>query len=80
VLAILLEVAKASPEVLVDPPPLALFRGFGESALDFELRVWTGLANHLEVRSHIAIAVNGALRDAAIEIPFPQRDLHVKTS
>jgi len=78
VLAILLDVAKASPDVLDDPPPLALFRGFGDSALDFELRIWTGLATHLEVRSRIAIAVNAVLREAAIEIPFPQRDLHIK--
>ncbi len=78
VLAILLDVAKASPEVLEDPPPLALFRGFGDSALNFELRFWTGLATFLEVESHIAIAVNAALREAAIEIPFPQRDLHIK--
>jgi potassium-dependent mechanosensitive channel len=78
VLAILLDVAKASSEVLEDPPPLALFRGFGDSALNFELRVWTGLATYLEVHSRIAIAVNAALREAAIEIPFPQRDLHIK--
>jgi small-conductance mechanosensitive channel len=78
VLAILLGVAKASSEVLEDPPPLALFRGFGDSALNFELRVWTGLATYLEVHSRIAIAVNAALREAAIEIPFPQRDLHIK--
>jgi potassium-dependent mechanosensitive channel len=80
VLAILLEVAKASPEVLEDPPPLALFRGFGDSALNFELRVWTGLTTYLEVHSRIAIALNAALREAAIEIPFPQRDLHIKSS
>ena len=78
VLAILLDVAKASPEVLDDPPPLALFRGFGESSLNFELRIWTGLATYLEVHSRIAIAVNAALREAAIAIPFPQRDLHIK--
>jgi len=78
VLEILLGVANASPEILKDPPPLALFRGFGDSALNFELRVWTGLAAYLEVHSRIAIAVNTALREAAIEIPFPQRDLHIK--
>jgi small-conductance mechanosensitive channel len=78
VLAILLDVAKASSDVLEDPPPLALFRGFGDSALNFELRVWTGLTTYLEVHSRIAIAVNAALLEAAIEIPFPQRDLHIK--
>jgi small-conductance mechanosensitive channel len=78
VLTILLDVARASSDVLQDPPPLALFRGFGDSALNFELRVWTGLAAYLEVHSRIAIAVNTALREAAIEIPFPQRDLHIK--
>jgi small-conductance mechanosensitive channel len=78
ILAILLDVAKSSSEVLEDPPPLALFRGFGDSALNFELRVWTGLATYLEVHSRIAIAVNAALREAAIEIPFPQREIHIK--
>lgn len=78
VLAILLAVARASSEVLEEPAPLALFRGFGDSALNFELRVWTGLATYLEVQSSIAIAVNAALIEAGIVIPFPQRDVHVK--
>jgi small-conductance mechanosensitive channel len=78
VLAILTEVAKASPEVLQDPEPLALFRGFGDSSLNFELRVWTALSNFLEVHSHIALAVNAALEEAKIEIPFPQRVVSIK--
>jgi len=78
VLAILTDVAKSSSEVLEDPPPLALFRGFGDSALNFELRAWTGLSTYLEVQSRIAIAVNTALAEAQIEIPFPQRELHIK--
>ncbi len=41
VLEILEQVARANPEVLHEPAPEALFRGFGESALDFELRAWT---------------------------------------
>jgi small-conductance mechanosensitive channel len=78
VLAILIDVAKSSPEILDDPPPLALFRGFGDSALNFELRAWTGLANYLEVQSRIAIAVNAALEAAKIEIPFPQREVRIR--
>jgi potassium efflux system protein len=78
VLSILIDVAKSSPEVLEDPAPLALFRGFGDSALNFELRAWTGLANYLEVQSRIAIAVNAALEEAKIEIPFPQREFRIK--
>jgi small-conductance mechanosensitive channel len=78
VLSILIDVAKSSPEILEDPPPLALFRGFGDSALNFELRAWTGLANYLEVQSRIAIAVNAALAEAKIEIPFPQREFRIK--
>ena len=53
--------------------------GFGESSLDFEMRAWTeDIDDWTGVRSELAIATNTALAAAGIEIPFPQRDLHVK--
>lgn len=80
VLEILLQVAKEHPEVLEDPEPEALFRSFGDSSLDFALRCWTesdrGL---LPVQSDLAVAINAALAEAGIEIPFPQRDLHLRS-
>jgi small-conductance mechanosensitive channel len=77
VIEVLLAVASAIPEVNEDPAPLALFRGFGESSLDFELRCWTGAENYLPIQSKIAIAMNAALAEAGISIPFPQRDVRV---
>jgi potassium efflux system protein len=78
VLDLLTEVARAHPMVLDDPRPQALFLGFGDSALNFQLRAWTAHFNGWQVvRSDLAIGINAALRDARIQIPFPQRDLRL---
>ncbi len=80
VLALLEEVAKANPDVKTYPPPLALFLGFGDSSLDFELRAWTGrFETYLKVQSDVTIAINDALAAADITVPFPQRDLYLKS-
>ncbi len=80
VIALLHEVAAANPDVISDPEPMALFTGFGDSSLDFELRIWTESDDALTlVRSALATAVQDALDAAGIEVPFPQRDLHLKT-
>jgi small-conductance mechanosensitive channel len=80
VMAVLLEVAKVDERLLSDPEPYVLFMGFGESSLDFELRAWTvEFDSFLSVRSGLCVAVESALRAEGITIPFPQRDLHVKT-
>jgi len=77
---ILIEVAKSHPEVLAEPAPLALFEGFGESSLDFSIRCWTGAFDRfLAIRSDIRTGIHAALLDAGITIPFPQRDLHIKS-
>jgi small-conductance mechanosensitive channel len=78
VLEILRSVATAHPKALSDPPPLALCTGFGDSALKFELRVWTSVDDAESFLSQLAIAVHGALSAAKIEIPFPQRDVHIR--
>jgi small-conductance mechanosensitive channel len=78
VIALLVETATTVPGVLAKPSPLALFQGFGDSSLNFELRAWT---DHFEewgaIRSHIAVAVNNRLKAEGIEIPFPQRDVNL---
>jgi small-conductance mechanosensitive channel len=80
VLALLLDVARSHPRVLSEPAPSALFVGFGDSSLDFQLRAWTDrFEDHLRMRSELAVAVQRALREAGIAVPFPQRDLHVRT-
>jgi potassium-dependent mechanosensitive channel len=77
VLEILQDVARSHPDVLEDPAPSALFRGFGDSALNFELRAFTE-ADWLGVTSELAVATTEALESAGITIPFPQRDLHLR--
>ncbi len=81
VLGILKEVALANPLVLKSPQPLALFARFGESSLDFELHVWIAdVADRLSIVSEIGQAIAGSFRDAGIEIPFPQRDVHIHSA
>lgn len=77
----MLEVAAASPIVLAQPPPDVFFVGFGDSALEFEVAVWAGDTSYqpLRLRSALYYAIEAKLREAGIEIPFPQRDLHVRT-
>ena len=80
VLRILEEAALSHESVLEEPRPEALFMAFGESSLDFELRVWVrNIRLRLEVRSAILAQVDARFREAGIEIPFPQRDLHVRS-
>lgn len=78
VLSILTEIAKKHPEVLDSPPPSAIFKDFGESSIDFELRVWiSDIQQRLKVRSDLGLAIDQHFRAAGIVIPFPQRDLHL---
>jgi small-conductance mechanosensitive channel len=80
VLELLGKVAADHEDVLDEPAPAVLFRGFGDSSLDFEIRAWTGdFDRGLGVVSELGVAVNGVLAEAGIEIPFPQRDLHVRS-
>jgi small-conductance mechanosensitive channel len=79
VLELLLAVARAHPNVLAEPAPQALFLGFGESALKFELQAWTSrFSQWVVIRSELGVAVYAALREAGIEIPFPQREVRLR--
>jgi len=79
VLGLLTETASSISGVLASPAPMALFLGFGDSALNFELRAWT---DHFEqwgsIRSKMAVAVNNRLKAEGIEVPFPQRDVNLR--
>jgi small-conductance mechanosensitive channel len=80
VLRILTESGIAHESTLREPPPQALFMGFGDSSLDFELRVWVReIRNRLEVRSSVLTEIQRRFNEAGIEVPFPQRDLHVRS-
>ena len=77
VLELLEEVAHSHPDVLSEPAPSVLFRGFGDSSLNFEIRAFTE-EDWLRVMSELAVATTEALEAADITIPFPQRDLHLR--
>lgn len=80
VLKILLSCADSNPTVLTQPPPRALFITFGTSSLDFELRAWISDFNdRMMVASELNQDIENEFQIAGIEIPFPQRDLHLKS-
>jgi potassium-dependent mechanosensitive channel len=80
VIKLLVSVAESYPGVLLERPPMAFFMGFGESSLNFELRFWSAWQDTwVQLQSDVTVAVAKALREARIEIPFPQRDLHVRS-
>ena len=79
VIEILLKVAKEHPNVLKKPKPVVFFIGFGDSSLNFELSVW--LDNPIiqkPVTSELNQAIWQAFAQNKVEIPFPQRDLHIR--
>ncbi len=75
---LLLETAAANGLVLKDPAPDARLSSHGDSALTFHLRVWCNAADYWTVYFDLMEAVNGALVQNNIEIPFPQVDVHMK--
>ena len=77
---ILLEVADENKGILPQPKPDVLFQEYADSALVFDLRVWTReYINRPNVlKSQIYYAVFKKFKEHNIEIPFPQRDLHIK--
>ena len=80
VLQILQEAAQQHPDVLDDPAPSPIFVGFGDSSLDFELRAWMGDVNkRLRVKSELGQYVERRFREEGVQIPFPQRDLHLRS-
>ena len=80
--SLLLQAALDTPRVLNTPEPRVMMVGFGDSSVDFEIRLWIddpeeGLGN---IRSDVMKRVWKLFLDNDIEIPFPQRDLHIRTS
>lgn len=76
-------VAREHSEVITKgrmPGPVALFKSFGDSSLDFELRVWVrNIERRYHVTSDLNFAIDKAFRENGVEIPFPQRDLHLRS-
>ncbi len=77
---ILLSCANADDRILSKPEPAVIFRDFGESSLDFELRCWTSNFDlWFTISSELRYAINKAFEENKITIPFPQRDIYIKT-
>ena len=77
---IILGAVKEIPKVLSRPSPQVLFLGFGESSLDFEIRLFlNNFEDRFPIQHAIHTEVNKALEKAGISIPFPQRDLNIMT-
>jgi small-conductance mechanosensitive channel len=80
VMETLKECAEASSKVMRMPEPQVLFVNFGESSLDFELRVWiSNLDDRFSVKSQLHQEIDRRFRQAGIVIAFPQRDLHLRS-
>jgi small-conductance mechanosensitive channel len=76
---VLLAVARDNDKVLAEPPAEVRFEDFGESALAFALLCWIPNArDDLRIGSALRFEIEKALREAGIEVPFPQRDVRVK--
>jgi small-conductance mechanosensitive channel len=81
-LELMLEAAAECPRVLSRPTPNALLRGFGDSSVDLELRLWIddpseGVGN---VQSDVLLRIWDKFHANGVEIPFPQRDVHIRSA
>lgn len=77
-----IEATKKIDRVLDYPEPICNLMGFGDNSVDFELRFWisdpvNGVSN---VKSQVLLNLWDTLKEHNIEIPFPQRDLHIRSS
>ncbi|EXI87496.1 MAG: Potassium efflux system KefA precursor [Candidatus Accumulibacter regalis] len=76
----LMEVAGSNESVCDEPAPAALFLRFGESSLEFELRVFTRLVLYRSIVTHeLHMAIDKAFRERGITMSYPQRDVHLST-
>jgi small-conductance mechanosensitive channel len=81
VLKCLEEVAKESPDVLENPAPEVIFSNFGESSWNMQLRAWLkDPYEYYRIKSRLNQAIVRKFRENKVEIPFPQRDLHLRSS
>lgn len=77
---VLLQATEEQPLVLKDPKPMVHFVGFGESTLDFSVRVYLpDLDNRLATTHELHRAIYLGLAKAGIQIAFPQRDIHIRS-
>ena len=78
---ILLNIAREHPKALAEPPPNVFFESFGDFTYNFELVVWSEEMSYRPrvFTSELNFAIERAFREAKIELPYPQRDLHIRS-
>ena len=77
---ILLECADKQEKISASPKPFVRFNDFGESSLDFQLFFWTIETFRVEyLKSEIRYKIDAAFREEGVQIPFPQRDIHIRS-
>ena len=76
----LLAIAKATKKIMSRPEPIVVFDEFADSALLFRLLYWVDVDDRMTVKSEVNFAIHTLFREKGISIPFPQRDLHLKSS
>jgi potassium-dependent mechanosensitive channel len=76
---VMIEAVRATPLVLEEPAPGVVFTGFGESAMEFSIRVFVSeLAHRLQVTHKLLVNLEKTLRENNIQIPFPQQNVHIE--
>src|SRR5256884_2156214 len=77
----LLAAGRENPNTLKDPGPSVFLEKFGDNSIEFELVVWSSemSARPSRYRSDLNFAMEQKFREAGIELPFPQRDLHIRS-
>lgn len=76
---VILNVLSKDERINADPEPVVKFTNFGDSSLDLSIRCWTATDNLWPVYFDNMEKLNDAFNEAGIEIPFPQRDIHMRT-
>lgn len=80
VMDILQKIASAKEDILAEPGPKVLFSKLGDNSIDFELRVWVEDPDKVvSLRSEMVTDIYDSLNEAGIELPFPQRDIHLRS-
>jgi len=75
---LLLEVAGKNPRAISEPAADAVFKGFGDNSLNFELRVYIdGIDDYIPMLHELNVAIDDAFKEAGVTIAFPQRDVHL---
>ncbi len=78
--SVLLKTTQETSLILKEPPPSVIFTGFGESSLNFSIRIYVGeLSSRLSATHDLHMRLEKALRENNISIPYPQQDVHIRS-